>query len=679
MSSAITLGPQQTPRATNTSPSGTVALGLPVLLFGARMWAATCLALFLGFWMQLDDPSWAATTAVIICQPAVGAVLRKGWYRLIGTVIGASAAVVLTISFPQSRVGFMIALAVWGGLTATAASLLQNFASYAAALAGYTASIIAVATLGQTGGPSSEVFLLAIHRATEISLGIVCASLVMAVTEPGGARQRFGTLLAGFADEIARGMVSAFQPGGNADAGRASRRDLLRRATGLPAALDQGTGEISGVTWRPRVLRAATESLYAAASAWRAIATHLERHPEFAADGRADAIVEQLPPELFQGDWRCDPARRRQALEAAARRLVALRTTSSSIRLLADQCAGALLALSRALAGTVSVQVPGAPARTGVASRTHTPDLLPPVLGGVRAFVTIAVTELIWVHTAWSSGGNMVMFAAITVILFAPREDAAYQLAFLFGVGTIISAVLAAVVLFAVLPSQSTFGGLCLALGVVLVPIGGMSGQTWQQLLFMAMGINFLATLGPANQMTYNPATFYNNTVGIVAGVIVALMFISLIPPISPALRARRLLTLSLRDLRRLAAGRLLLTIPEWEQRINARLASMPASADPLQYGRLLAGLDIGSELLRLRGLTDRVGTRPELQPVLDAIARGDIGAAADALARLDAVLGTPDGDPRREHLRLRAGAGTMVVAEALSVHRPYFEAAIRA
>src|SRR5262249_36560288 len=86
----------------------------PALLFGVRLWASVCLALCVAFWLELDNAFWAGTSAAIVCQPHLGASLRKGWFRLIGTVIGAIAIVVLTACFPQDRVPFLVGLALWG-------------------------------------------------------------------------------------------------------------------------------------------------------------------------------------------------------------------------------------------------------------------------------------------------------------------------------------------------------------------------------------------------------------------------------------------------------------------------------------------------------------------------------------------------------------------------------------
>jgi hypothetical protein len=66
--------------------------------------------------------------------------------------VGATAIVVLTACFPQDRIAFLGLLALWGGLCAFVATALRNFASYSAALAGYTAAIIAADNLGATGG-----------------------------------------------------------------------------------------------------------------------------------------------------------------------------------------------------------------------------------------------------------------------------------------------------------------------------------------------------------------------------------------------------------------------------------------------------------------------------------------------------------------------------------------------
>src|SRR3984893_2065074 len=152
----------------------------PPLLFGLRLWASVCLALYVAVLLELDNAYWAGTTAAIVCQPQLGASLRKGWFRMIGTVVGAVAIVVLTACFPQDRIAFLAGLALWGAACALVATILRNFLALAAQLAGVTAAIIAGNELGATGGVNGEAFMLAVTRCSEICIGIVCAGIILA-------------------------------------------------------------------------------------------------------------------------------------------------------------------------------------------------------------------------------------------------------------------------------------------------------------------------------------------------------------------------------------------------------------------------------------------------------------------------------------------------------------------
>jgi uncharacterized membrane protein YccC len=172
------------------------------MFFGLRLWGSVCLALFVAFWLELDNPFWAGTSAAIVCQPQLGASLRKGWFRMIGTVVGATFIVVLTSWFPQDRFAFLGLLALWAAFCAFVATALRNFASYSAALAGYTAVIIAADNLGATGGASSDVFMLAATRASEICIGIASAGVILAATDFGGAQRRLAASIANLAAEI---------------------------------------------------------------------------------------------------------------------------------------------------------------------------------------------------------------------------------------------------------------------------------------------------------------------------------------------------------------------------------------------------------------------------------------------------------------------------------------------
>src|SRR3954451_4110576 len=191
----------RTPRFRTTADMSSLAEALrpawAPLLFGLRLWASVSLALYAAFWLQLDNPFWAGASAAIVCQPQLGASLRKGWFRMLGTLVGAIMSVVLTACFAQDRLLFLGFLAMWAAACAFVATLLRNFASYAASLAGYTAAIVSSDLLGTVGGVDADAaFLLAVTRASEICLGIVCAGVVLAGTDLGGAPRRLAALFA---------------------------------------------------------------------------------------------------------------------------------------------------------------------------------------------------------------------------------------------------------------------------------------------------------------------------------------------------------------------------------------------------------------------------------------------------------------------------------------------------
>jgi uncharacterized membrane protein YccC len=659
-------------------------VAVPALLYGIRLWAAVCLSLFVAFQLELENPFWAGVSAAIVCQPVVGASLRKGWFRMVGTVIGAIAAVVLSACFPQSRAGFLLGLALWGGVCALVATLLRNFASYGAAMAGFTAAIIAGDELGAVGGANGDAFNLAVARGAETCIGIVCAGVVLASTDLGGARRRLATLLASLSADVAGGLMRALQlPSSMQVESRTERRRLVLQVSGLGTVIDQAAGEISNVQIRPRAIQAAANSLFDALIAWRSVANHQEFHPEAGAE--APRVRECLPTILTNSEgaidpvrWRSDPLAMRAAMQIAARRLVALPADTASLRLLCDGTAEGLLALSRAVTGVVRVSHPALTPRLRRTARLRVPDLMPALINGVRAFLTVGAAALVWIWTAWPNGAMFIAFAMLAVTLFAPREDAAYATARSFATGVGLTAVFAAVVAFALLPHRTSFAGFCAVLGLVLVPGGALSAQSWEQSLFVGMTALFIPLLGPSNPETYNPQQFYNTAIALVSGIAFAALAMRLLPPMPPVKRARRLLALTLRDLRRLTHGKVPPSSAEWEEKMYSRLSALPGSVDILQGARLAAALSVGSGIIRLRRIARRFGLDAELRGTMAAIATGDSAAGIRELDQLDRALADLPPALPGARLRLRARGTILSIADVLSEHASYFDAKVR-
>jgi uncharacterized membrane protein YccC len=652
----------------------------PPLLFGLRLWASVCLALYVAFWLELDNAFWAGTTAAIVCQPHLGASLRKGWYRMIGTVVGAVAIVVMTACFPQDRAAFFVTLALWGAACAFVATLLRNFSAYSAALAGYTAAIIASDQLGAVGGLNGQAFMLAVDRASEICIGIVCAGIILALTDLGGARRRLATLFAAISVEISSRFAGTLATAGAGfEETQTVRRELLRRVIALDPVIDEALGESSQLRYHSPILQNALDGLVVALASWRTAAVVLARLPQERARQEASAVVAEVPeplrarPEEDEATrWIAGPTRLLRACDAAVRRLVTLPAATPSLRLLADHAAEALAGISHALnALALLVADPARPTDRSYGSRhLRIPDWLPPLTNGGRAFVAIGAAELFWIVTAWPDGANSITFAAISVILFAPRADQAYTTAIGFMIGSILTVAITATLKFAVLPNVETFAGFSLIIGFVLVPVGAFLAVQWQPAIFTGIVTPFVPLLAPTNPMNYDTQQFYNSALAIVAGVGAGALSFRLLPPLSPAFRTRRLLALTLRDLHRLATGPIPRTPDDWEGRMFGRFAALPDQAQPLLRSQLMAAFSVGSEIIQLRHIAFRLELETALDSALEALAQGESAIAVERLALVDQVLASRAGAPV-----LRARGLILAISASLTQHAACFDA----
>ncbi len=654
--------------------------------YGLRFWISVSTALFVAFTLQLNEPFWAGTSAAVACLPQVGPSLRKGWLRLLGTGIGAVVGVVLAACFTQNRPAFFVALAAWGAVSAFSTTLLRNYSSYAAALMGYTAAIVAGGALGDTGGVHPDpVFQLAVWRFTEICTGIVCAGVIRILTDRGDAEQRLakaiGDLVPDMLQRFHSALAGELQDGVST---QALRREFIKRTIALEPVVEQAMGESSRIRFSSPLLQRTTDGLFSALASWRAVEIHAQRMPE---EERRRALQTLLPmfseieADLAQADgpagWRTNPRRIRDALRASADRLAALEADTPSLRLLADKTAEGLCGLAHAFNGLVLVIDPEGV--RGLRGRSHlrVPDYLPAVVNGVRAFLTVGVTSLIWIVTGWPNGGAAMTFALVVTVAQVPRGDGAYAGGLTFSAATIFASILTMIATFIVLPAvPMNFPALALTLGCFMVPTAALSmtlrKPPWIGGMLATAGVLFMPFLEVTNPMSYEAADLLNKTPANVLGCLMGAMAFRFIPVLTPAYRTRRLLSLTLQDVRRFARGA---AHEDWSGHILGRLIAMSTHASPLQRASLVVAFSVGGEIAQLRRFAGPLGFAPALQGALDAVAGLRPEDARRRLAEIDVWLA---GRPRTQ-TALRARAGIAVVSEALAQHSAYFAGRIPA
>ena len=94
--------------------------------FALRTWLTCILALFIAFFLQLDQPYWAGMSVWILAQATPGMTLSRSLYRIVGTVVGTAMGVVLIALFSQTPELFILALALWIGACTVAGNLRRR-------------------------------------------------------------------------------------------------------------------------------------------------------------------------------------------------------------------------------------------------------------------------------------------------------------------------------------------------------------------------------------------------------------------------------------------------------------------------------------------------------------------------------------------------------------------------
>ena len=115
----------------------------PQWRYALRNTIAMCLALSIAYWLDLDEPYWAMTSAAVVSFPTVGGVISKSLGRIAGSLLGAGAAILIAGHTLTDPWFFLFAMSGWLAFCTWACAMYTNNVAYAFQLAGYTCAIIA--------------------------------------------------------------------------------------------------------------------------------------------------------------------------------------------------------------------------------------------------------------------------------------------------------------------------------------------------------------------------------------------------------------------------------------------------------------------------------------------------------------------------------------------------------
>jgi uncharacterized membrane protein YccC len=201
------------------------------LVFALKTFAAAMLAFNIALLLDMPRPYWAMTSVYVTTSVLTGATSSKAVYRILGTLIGAAGAVILVPNLVDAPELLSLATALWVGAFMYVGLLDGTSRSYVFMLAGYTIAIVGFPVLATP----ELTFDVAVSRVQEITLGIICASVVSMLVLP----RSVASAVAGQADAW---LADAGRLGADilAGRGRDPERDSERmRLAAAASAIDE--------------------------------------------------------------------------------------------------------------------------------------------------------------------------------------------------------------------------------------------------------------------------------------------------------------------------------------------------------------------------------------------------------------------------------------------------------
>ena len=520
-------------------------------LFSLKAFAAAMLALYIALWFGLPRPYWAMATVYFVSNPLTGATRSKAAYRVAGTMLGATAAVVTVPGLVGMPIVLTAAIGLWIAVLVYLSLLQRSPRSYVFLLAAYTLPIVALPAVMHPG----EIFDIAVSRIEEIVIGIVCAALVHGIVFPARVAPALRARAQLWLDDAAAWASDIALANQHADVSR-------HRLAADMLALDQLIVQLSFDTEsrqthdHARALRARMSGLMPVLSALESV-LHAMR-----AKGRH--------------------AYTQPVLAEAARHL------HSTYDTLMRRC----VALQSAIGDRT------APRPTSL--RTDTPedatalhhDHAMLLFGSVSAGLAVFCAGLLWIFSGWEDGGGPVAVAAIASCFFASIDEPRAMVK-PFIRWSAICLLISSFYLFLVVPLAQSFEMLAGMLAAPYLAIGMLIPRPGFQLIAMLLSVNTASFANVQSVYDANLVGLFNTSLANAAAMLFAPMWAMLVRPFGAHVAARRLIHASWRDLARAATWR----VSDEYTRAGARMQD--------RLGQLMPRLGASGDKLASDGFTE--------------------------------------------------------------------------
>ncbi|MCZ7926986.1 FUSC family protein [Agrobacterium pusense] len=638
------------------------------VVFSLKSFLAAMLAYFVAISFDLNRPSWAVATVYIVAHPLSGAISSKSVYRLLGTVIGGGATILMVPNLVNEPILLSGAIIVWVSGCTFVSLLDRTPRSYVFLLAGYT---VLLAGLPLVNAPANT-FDIVVSRTEEIGLAIICASIVSHVVFP----VHVGTALLDRIDgwmARAQKLFEATATGKMDETqNRMERHALAREAADLRSFAVHL--QYDGSRYRSRV--ALVKSLQHRMVSFLPLLSELE--------------------DLRRSLGRLDPAGRYKALAIVAEAdsrpggsfstidalafpaslptwekllLVNFTRDLRTFSRLSDEC----LALRKSIEDENGARGARAPDRAPAPHR----DIGMAWLSSVAVAVCLVTSLFFWIATGWSDGVTFAQISGVLCCLLATMDDPVPAMRKFVNV-TIGAAIAAFVYGFAVLPVIDGFASLSAALGLFLIPAGICLAVPSLAIVGMGLCINFPLLL----TLQAYPATDFGTFVNAAGATILAMVWTITVCGLFRSVRvetnARRLLSVVRKHVANIAVGKQTDILAAHYRMIDvaglfaSRLAKLPPVSEVGGYDPL-RDIRAGLHLIAMQELLPKVsnGIHLAAQPVFQAVTilyRGRAGKGGEilesAVRALDDLILSPAAITVMDNeLLLRAAALRLCIA----------------
>ncbi|CQQ55009.1 FUSC family protein [Yersinia enterocolitica] len=508
--------------------------------YALRNSLAMCLSLWIAFALNLDEPYWAMTSAAVVSFPTVGGVISKSIGRVIGSLIGAAASLMIAGHCLNDPWLFTFVIAAWIGLCTFVSNHYQNNVSYAFALAGYTTAIIAFSTVNTTD--TQQIFDIAQARVCEVITGILCGGLMMMLLPSTSDGEALLTSLRRMQSRLLEHAELLWQTEQTPQIrtshegliGQILTMNLLRiQAFWSHYRLRRHNNVLNFILHRQLRITSVITSL-------RRMLVNWPSPPE-----NLPAVLNQLLTALQQPD--CDKYQIARILQRIAPHdEFDYRHRAFWLRL--RHFCWLYLQVNRWLAQLDKEPESGMllpPAVTSLARHTDTYEA---AYNGLRTFVCIVIGCAFWINTQWSSGAAALSLAAVSCVLYSATPSPTDSIATLVK-AIILLSIGCFILKFGVMVQIDDFWQFAVVLFPILITMQMMKLQhpayasLWGQLIVF-MG-SFLSVTNPPS---YDYQEFLNDNIGKLVGVMLAGVAFQILRPSSDKRKSRRIVRMLRRD-----------------------------------------------------------------------------------------------------------------------------------